>query len=83
MVKVQFGVRDLELPERSKGFTSSRQEGGLDSDMFHCGITTERNTHIVRQCEVYHEERHVFKNEMRKLDERDTQQFGILRSTRE
>ena len=30
-IKLPFGVGDLDLPERIKGYTSSREEGGKDA----------------------------------------------------
>ena len=47
-----------------------------------CGKSVESRTHIVGECEIYKEERDVLEEEMRKIDECDTEKFGT-RDSRE
>ena len=79
-LKVRFRVGDLDLPERSKRYTSSREEEGVATNMFPCGATVESRTRIVGECEIYKEERDALEEEMRKLDECDMEEFGRLES---
>ena len=67
--------------ERSKGYTSSREEGGVATSMCQCGTTTESRAHIVGECEVCKEERDALEEEMRKLDVCDMEEFGRLESS--
>ena len=46
-----------------------------------CGTTIESRTHIVEKCQIYKEKRDVLEEEMRKLSERDTEEFGRLESS--
>ena len=72
----------LDLPERGKRSTSSREEDGVDAQMCPCGIAIESRTHIVRECEMYKEERDVIKEEgIRGIDECDVEEFDTLDST--
>ena len=43
-----------------------------------CGKAVESRTQIVGGCEIYKEERDVLEEEMRKIDECDTEKFGTL-----
>ena len=61
MLKLQFGVGDLDLPERRKRYTSSREEEY--AQMCPCGKVKESRTHIVGECEMYKEERDVLGGE--------------------
>ena len=44
-LKLRFRVGDLDLPERSKRCTSSREEEGVATNMCPCGTTIESRTH--------------------------------------
>ena len=52
----------------------------MDAHICPCGTTIESRTHIVGECEIYKEQRDVLE-EMRKLDECDTEEFGRLESS--
>ena len=67
-LELRFRVGDLDLPERRKRYTSSREEEEEDvaTNMCPCGTTIERRTHIVGECKIYKEERDAL--ETRKLD---------------
>ena len=54
---------DLELPERRKRGTSSREEEDADAHMCPCGTTIKSRTHIVEECEMYKEERDVLRDD--------------------
>ena len=71
-------VGDLDLPERRKRYTSSREEEESDAQMCPCGKAIESRTHIVGECEIYKEERDVFEEETREIDECDKEEFGTL-----
>ena len=77
-LKLRFRVGDLDLPERRKRYTSSREEDVV-TQMCPCGTTIEGRTHIV-ECEICKEERDVLQDEMRKSDVRDMEVFGRLES---
>ena len=78
-LKLRFRVGDLDLPERRKRYTSSRGEEEEDAQMCSCGKVVESKNRIrVGECEIYQEERDVL--EMRKMDERGTEEFGTLDS---
>ena len=68
-LKLRFRVGDLDLPERRKRYTSSREEKNIDAHMCRCGTTIESRTHIVGECEMYKEDRNTLEEEMRKLDD--------------
>ena len=69
--------------KKKKKNTSSRQEEDLDPDLCVCG-TKESKTHIVvGECVVRNEERDALKEEMRKLDECNTEECGILEVSNE
>ena len=67
-LKLRFRVGDLDLPERRKRYTSSREEEDVATTKCPCGATTESRTHTVGECELYKEERDALEEEMRKLD---------------
>ena len=50
----------------------------MDAHVCPCGTTIESRTHTVGECEICKEERDVFEEEMRKLDEYDMAEFGRL-----
>ena len=77
-LKLRFRVGDLDLPDRRKRYTSSREKEDVDAHMCPCGTTKESRTHIIGQCELYKEERDVLAEEMRKLDGRDMGEFRRL-----
>ena len=78
--KLRFRVGDLDLPERRKRYTSSREEEEIDAQMCPCGKAIESRTHIVGECEIYKEERDVLEEEMREIDECDMEEFDTLNS---
>ena len=51
-LKLRFRVGDLDLPERRKRYTSSREEEGIDAQMCPCGKAIESRTHIVGEYEM-------------------------------
>ena len=76
-LKLRFRVGDLDLPERRKRYTSSREEE--IAQMCPCAKAEESRTHIVGECEIYKNERDVL--EMRKVDECGMEKFGTLDSS--
>ena len=78
-LKLRVRVGDLDLPERRKRYTSSREEEDVTTNMCPCGTTIESRTHIVGECELYKEERDALE-EMRKLNVCDMDEFGRLQS---
>ena len=80
-LKLRFCVGDLDLPERRKRYTSSREEEDVATNMCPCGTTIESTTHIVGQCEIYKEERDALEEGMKKLDVCDMKEFGRLESS--
>ena len=56
-LKLRFRVGDLDLPERRKRYTSSREEE--IAQMCPCAKAEESRTHIVGECEIYKNERDV------------------------
>ena len=79
-LKLRFRVGDLDLPERRNRYTSSREEEEIDAKMCPCGKAIESRTHTAGECEIYKEERDVFQEEMREIDEFDTEEFDPLYS---
>ena len=79
-LKPRFRVGHLDLPEKRKRYTSSREED-VDTNMCPCGTTTESGTRIVGECEIYKEERDALEEGMRKLDVCDMEEFGRLESS--
>ena len=45
-----------------------------------CGKAIESRTHIVGECEMHKEERHVLEDEIREIHECDMEGFGALKS---
>ena len=80
-LKLQFRVGDLDLPERRKRYTSSREEEDVATNMCPCGTTIESRTYTVGECEIYKEERDALEEETRKLNVRDMEEFGRLESS--
>ena len=78
-LKLRFRVEDLDLPERRKRYTNSREEEDVTTNMCPCG-TTEGRTHIVGECELYKEGRDALEG-MRKLGVRDKEDLGRLESS--
>ena len=78
-LELRFRVGDLDLPERRKRYTSSREEEGVATNRCPCGTTVESRTRIVGECEICKEERDAL--ETRKLDEYDIEEFGRLESS--
>ena len=76
-LKLRFRVGDLDLPERRKRYTSSRQEEEVDAQTCPCGKAIESTTHIVGEYEMYKEERDV-SEEMREIDEYNVEESGTL-----
>ena len=79
-LKLRFWVGDLDLPERSKRYTSKRVEEEVDKQNCPCGKAIESRTHIVAECELYQEERDVLEGEMRDLDKSGMKSFDALDS---
>ena len=73
-LKLRFRVGNLDLPERRKRYTSSREEKGGDAHVCPCGKTIEKRTHIVGECEICKEERDVLEDGLRKLDKTDMEE---------
>ena len=76
-LKPRLRVRDLDLPERRKRPTSSREEG-VDAQTRPFGKaieSIESRSHILGECEMYKEERDVLQ-ELRKIDEYDMGMLG-------
>ena len=79
-LKLRFRVGGLDLPERRKRYSSSREEEDVATNMCPCGTTIEGRTHTVGESEMYKEERDALEEEMSKLDVRDVEEFGRLES---
>ena len=79
-LKLRLRVGDLDLPERKKRYTSSREEEDVATIMCQCGTTIESRTRIVGECTIFKEERDALA-EMRKLDVCDMEKFGRLESS--
>ena len=65
-LKLRFRAGDLNLPERRKGYTISREEEDVATNLCPCGTTIGSRTHIVGEYEIYNEERDALEEEMRK-----------------
>ena len=65
-LKLRFRIGDLDLPERRKRYTSSREEKEEDAQTCLCGKARESRIHIVAECELYKEERDILVEEMQK-----------------
>ena len=76
-LNLRFRVGDLDLPERRKKCTSSREEEDVATNMCTCGTTPESKTHVSGECEIYKEERDALE-EMKKLDGCDMEEFRRL-----
>ena len=76
-LKLRFRAGDLDLPERGRRYTSSREEEDVATNMCPCGTTIESITYIrvVRECGICKEEQGALE-EMRKLYECDMEEFG-------
>ena len=51
-LKLRFRVGDLDIPERRKRHTCSREEEDVDAQVCPCGTAIESRTHIVGACEI-------------------------------
>ena len=80
-LKVRLRAGDLDLPERRKRCTSSRQEEDVATSMCPRGTTIESRTHVVGECDIYKEERNALENEIMKLDACHMEEFGRLESS--
>ena len=80
-LKLRFRVGSLDLRERRKRYTISREEEEVDAQMCPCGKPIESRSHIVGECEMYKEERNVLEEETREIDECDMEKFGALDSS--
>ena len=58
-LKLRFRVGDVDLPQRRKRYTNSRQEENEDAQMCPCGNAVESRTHIMGECEIRKKERDV------------------------
>ena len=54
-LKLRFRVGDLDLPERRKRYTRSREEEEIDAQICPCGEAIESRSDIVGECEMYKE----------------------------
>ena len=61
----------LDLPDRTKRYPSSREEGEIDVQMCPCGKAMESRSNIVGECEMHVEEPNAFEEEMREIYECD------------
>ena len=77
-LRIRFRVGDLDLPEKIKRHTSSREEEEVDAQMCPCGKAIESRTHMVGESEMYREERDVSEEEKRERDECGMEEFGTL-----
>ena len=68
MLKLRFRAGGLDVPERRKRYTSSREEEDVATNMCPCGTTINSRTHVIGERDIYKEERDALKEEMRKLD---------------
>ena len=73
-LKRRFRVGDPGLPERRKGYTSSRVAEDVATNMCPCGTTIESRTHIVGEREICKKERDALE-EMGKSDVCDMEEF--------
>ena len=80
ILKLRFRVGDLDLPERRKIYTCSREEEDVDAQKCPCGEAMESRAHIVAECELYKEEREVLEGEMRDMNEDGMKSFEALGS---
>ena len=64
-LKLRFRVGDLDLAEKRKRYTSSREEEGIDAQTCPCGIAIESRTHTAGAFEICKEERDVLEGERR------------------
>ena len=78
ILKLRFRVGDLDLSERRKRYTSSREEEDVDAQKCPCGKAMESRTHIMAECELYKEERDVLEGEMRDMNEDCMKSFAAL-----
>ena len=79
-MKTRFRVGDLELPERRKMHTSSREKEDVATNMCPCGTTIKSRTHIAEGCEIYKEKWDVLE-ETKEFDECGLEEFGRLESS--
>ena len=77
-----ISCRDLNLPESTKRYTSSREKEEVDAQMCPCGKEIESRTpiRVAGECEMYKEERGVLE-EMRGIDECGMEEFDTLDSS--
>ena len=80
-LNLRFREGDLDLPERRKRYTSRREEEDVATYMCPHDTALDSRTHMVRECEVYKEERGALGEDMRKLDVYDMEEFGRLESS--
>ena len=65
---LRFRLGGLDLPERRKRYTSSREEEDVGTNMCPCDTTIESRTDTVEEGQIYKEERDAFEEKMMKLD---------------
>ena len=73
--KLQLRARGPGPAIKRKRCTNSRKEEEKDAQMCPCGRAKESRTHIVGYCETYKEVWDVLEEELRKIDECDTETF--------
>ena len=80
-LKLRFRVGNLDLPERRKRYTSSREEEEIDAQICPCGKAIYSRSHIAGGCEICKEERDVLEEKMREIDEGGIEGFDTLDSS--
>ena len=78
-LKQRSRVGKLDLPERRKKYTSSREED-VDAHMYPFGKAIKSRTRMVGECEMCKEEGYVLEEGMGKTDECDMEEFGTLQT---
>ena len=82
-LNLRFRVGDLDLPERRKRYTSSRENEDVATKVCSCGTTIKRRAHRVGECEINKEDRDALEEEVRKLDVCGMEELGTLGSNEE
>ena len=78
-LKLRFRVGDLDLPERRKRYTSSREEGEVDAQVCSCGKVLQSLTQMVGECEMYKEEWDALQEETREMKKFDMEELKYTR----
>lgn len=78
--KLPLRIRDLDLSERRRRYTSSRDEEEVDAQDCPRGKAIGSRTHLMTEYQLYKEERVVLRGEMRDVNECDMELFDALDS---